>query len=54
MEQKRKQQSYHFLVPPLLQCAGGLLGMPCWTKLTLWKCAERISTNGCVSQVIIY
>lgn len=55
MEQKRKQQSNPFLVQNLFYNAQeDFLVCPAEQKLTLWKQAERTSTNGYVSQVSIY
>lgn len=55
MEQKRKQQSNPFLVQNLFYNAQeDFLVCPAGQKLTLWKQAERTSTNGYVSQVSIY
>jgi transposase len=55
MEQKRKQQGNPFLVQNLFYNAQkDFLVCPAGQKLTLWKQAERTSTNGYVSQVSIY
>ena len=55
MEQKRKQESNPFLVQNLFYNAQeDFLVCPAGQKLTLWKQAERTSTNGYVAQVSIY
>ncbi|MGN0004304.1 MAG: IS1182 family transposase [Sphingobacterium composti] len=55
MEQKKKQQSNPFLVQNLFYNAQeDFLVCPAGQKLTLWKQAERTSSNGYVSQVSIY
>lgn len=55
MEQKRKQQANPFLVQNLFYNAQeDFFVCPAGQKLTLWKQAERTSTNGHVAQVSIY
>lgn len=55
MEQKRKQRNNPFLVQNLYyNPQEDFFVCPAGQRLTLWKHAERTSTNGYVSQVSIY